>query len=377
MGATPGAAASLSGGHATRMKSLSFSSSRRVSTWLWTSLTVAWLAAGCDNPGGVGDGNYDDSIWPGGATSTSTAGKSNSGHAGTSNASGGASGQSGIAGRAGMSGVSGSAGASGSGGASGAIGTAGSAGAVVGTGGSNSTGGMGSGGLTGTGGKGGSGAGGSGTTGGTGPLICGNGKIDSGETCDDGPPGGSSAGTGGTGGGSGGGEEMGGGTGPVVALYGQKCSNTCYKVGNQACLDCEFAGDCYESVNNCLGPEGMAFTAAQQSACFAVMKCIQTSNCLDGTGTLGKCYCGSLSTLACGSAPFIGAGSPDGLCVNEIKAGFPTLTSNSAVLGALKEFTLPSGAAMKRLNCQKENVDGEGHTCSDVCGFTSGGPAFP
>jgi hypothetical protein len=161
----------------------------------------------------------------------------------------------------------------------------------------------------------------------------------------------------------------------VVATYGQKCSNTCYKVGTQACLDCEFAGDCYESVNNCLGTEDAPFSAAQQSACFAVMHCIQNSNCFDGANTIGKCYCGSLSTTACGSAPFTGAGSPDGACVNEIKAGFPTLTSNSAVLGALgKTVELPAGAATKRLSCQKGANEG---ACLDTCGFTSGGPAFP
>lgn len=358
------------------MKSLSFSSSRRASVWLWTSLTMAWLAAGCDNSGGVGDGNYDDSIWPGGGTSASTAGKSNSSRGGMSSANGGAGGHGFMfGGRGGMLNAPGgggpSGGGSGSGGASGALGTGGSAGSVVGVGGSNTgTGGSG----TGIGGKGGSSAGGSGPTGGTGPLTCGNGKIDSGETCDDGPPpGSSSAGGGGMSsgsGGSGGGTSDGtGGTGPAVATYGQNCSNTCYKVGNQACLDCELGSDCYESVNNCLGFE-TPFTAGEQTACFAVMRCIQTSNCFDGTGTLGKCYCGSLSTTACGSAPFSGAGSPDGACVSEIKAGFPTLTSNSAVLGALKEFSLPAGAAMKRLACQKEN-------CADVCGLTSSGPAFP
>lgn len=386
MGATPGAALSLPASTLTRMKSLPFTSPRRLRTWLGTLLAVAWLAAGCDNSGGVGDGNYDDSIWPGGGTGASTGGKSNSSHGGMSSANGGAGGHGFMfGGRGGMlnapggggpsGGVSGSVGASGSG-------TGGSAGSV-GTGGSSTgTGGSG----TGTGGKGGSSAGGSGPTGGTGPLTCGNGKVDSGETCDDGPlPGSSSAGTGGTGGsgtggggtgggGTGSGEE-GGGTGPVVATFGQKCSNTCYKVGTQECLDCEFGTDCYESVNNCLGPENMPFTTGEQSACFAVMRCIQNSNCLDGAGTLGKCYCGTLSTTACGSAPFAGAGSPDGACVNEIKAGAPTLTSNSAILASLgngKDF--PSSAATQRLSCQKKANEG---ACVDKCGFTSGGPAFP
>ena len=104
------------------------------------------------------------------------------------------------------------------------------------------------------------------------------------------------------------------------------------------------------------------------------MGCIESSNCFDGTGTLGKCYCGDLSISACGSAPFTGPGSPNGACVNEIKAGFPTFTSNSAILGGLVATDFPSGAAMKRLSCQK---GANSSACLGTCGFTAGGPVFP
>jgi hypothetical protein len=251
-----------------------------------------------------------------------------------------------------------------------------------GTGGSNT----GSAGMSGGMAQGGGGAGTAGMPGGSGAagmgsVACGNGVIDSGEACDSGfnVVSGGSGGGGGNGGGSGagtggsGGDESTGGAPPIPATKGQLCSNTCYKVGDQSCLDCENGGDCFESVNNCLGVLE-PFNVAQQTQCYAVMKCIQSSNCLDGTNTLGKCYCGSLNTTQCGAAPFTGAGSPDGACVNQIKAGFPSFTTNSAVLGGLTATDFPSGAAMKRLSCQKGASGGQ---CLNTCGFTAGGPAFP
>jgi hypothetical protein len=151
------------------------------------------------------------------------------------------------------------------------------------------------------------------------------------------------------------------------------CSSTCKKISTDACVACENAGDCFESVNNCLGSVA-PFSTAEQGKCFDVMACIEKSDCLDGTGTLGKCYCGSLNTTQCGAAPFSGTGSPNGACVTQIRAGFPTFTSNAAVLGGLIATDFPSGAAMKRLSCQKGANSG---ACFGVCGFAAGGPAFP
>jgi hypothetical protein len=181
------------------------------------------------------------------------------------------------------------------------------------------------------------------------PVLCGNGVVNSGEECD----------------------------GALTQFSSNAssptCSNTCKKISTQACVDCENAGDCFESVDNCLGVS-FPFNSAQQGQCYDVMRCIEASNCLDGTGTLGKCYCGDLSISACGAAPYSGPGSPNGACVNEIKAGFPTLITNSAVLGGLVATDFPSGAAMKRLACQK---GANSSACLGVCGFTAGGPVFP
>ncbi len=204
------------------------------------------------------------------------------------------------------------------------------------------------------GGAGSSGAGG-GSSGSAGALVtagaggtCGNGVKESSEQCDD-------------------------AAGSSTDSTSATCSNTCTKISTQACVDCENAGDCFESVNNCLGV-AIPFNATQQTQCYSVISCIQKSNCFDGTGTLGKCYCGTLSTTDCGAAPFTGAGSPNGACVAEIKAGFPTFTTNSQVIAGSWPPTSPSGAGMKRLSCQK---GANASACLDVCGFTTGGPAFP
>lgn len=176
------------------------------------------------------------------------------------------------------------------------------------------------------------------------PAVCGNGIVEAGEVCD------ASDGT---------------------------CNNTCTaKVSNATCVTCENNGTCSDFVANCSGPGG-AFTAAQSTQCNAVLSCIESSNCFDGTGTLGgTCYCGSLALSDCQAAPFdlTKAGAPNGPCAAVIQAGLPGITSNSAVLGGLTASAKPAGAAMQRLNCDKT---ADGAACLSACGFTTGGPAFP
>jgi len=167
-----------------------------------------------------------------------------------------------------------------------------------------------------------------------------------------------------------------------TANYGVTCSSDCaYKVSTQACVDCENNGDCLPYILNCMTPPTTPMLTPEQSAqwsalCFAVSHCIQASNCLDGIGTTGKCYCGSLTTTACGAAPFdlSKAGAPNGACAAVIQAGMTGLVSNSAILGSLTTPRHPAGAGMQRLNCQKIANDA---ACVDACGFTAGGAAFP
>jgi hypothetical protein len=178
----------------------------------------------------------------------------------------------------------------------------------------------------------------------TGP-VCGDGIVQAGEECD--------------------------GHGPTPT-----CSQDCKKVSTQACVDCENAGDCFESVNNCLGPASAPFTAAQQALCYAVQECINSTNCLDGTGSPGACYCGTLSTAVCGAAPFdlTAPGAPNGKCAAVIQAGMPGVTSNSVVQGNYTATGRPAGAAIQRLNCDKT---ANGSACLSSCGLATGGPAFP
>jgi hypothetical protein len=166
---------------------------------------------------------------------------------------------------------------------------------------------------------------------------------------------------------TGGTEQCDGGTGtnsaPVVATT-RLCANTCETISTQACVDCEQAGDCFASSDNCLGVGG-AFTTAQQKTCTDVMQCMQDSGCLAGTGSLGKCYCGTLSTAACGAAPYdlTAPGAPNGPCAAIMQAGNPGVTTNSAILGGLTNKSRPAGAAGQRLNCQKNDA-----TCAPLCG---------
>ncbi|MES1175764.1 MAG: hypothetical protein ABUL62_15690, partial [Myxococcales bacterium] len=274
----------------------------------------------------------------GGGTAGSIAGQGGGGAAGAGGAYAGAGGGGAGAGAGGAGGAGTSGGGAGAGASAGAAGAGGAGAGGAGAGGA----------AAGGAAAGGAAAGGAAAGGAAAGGTCGNGIKEAGEQCDDAVAGSTSSSS-------------------------PKCSNTCTSVSTQACVDCENAGDCFESVNNCLGV-ALPFNAAQQTQCYSVITCIQKSNCFDGTGTIGKCYCGSLSTSACSAAPFTGAGAPDGACAAEIKAGFPTFDTNAQVLGGLSATNFPSGAAMSRLSCQK---GANQSACLDTCGFTAGGPAFP
>jgi hypothetical protein len=352
------------------MKALRFRGLRQFGAMMAIALVGVSLAVGCSNNGGVGDGVTDDGTLPGGSTSVAGAinggagsPSSSAGSAATEGGSPGAAGTAGTAGSGGLAGNGGSAGNSGSGGSS--AGSGGSAGGSAGVAGKGGTGGSagGSGGSSAGGTSGGgssaggsSGSGGSGGahggTGGTGggacvSTTCGNGTLEGCEVCD---------------------------TATTDPKYGALCSSSCaYTVSTQACFDCESAGDCVDSVANCIHPpvNATAFSAQQSAQCFAVMQCIQTSKCFNGSNSLGKCYCGTLATNDCSAAPFdlTAAGAPNGPCAATIQAGMTGVTSNGAVLGGLTAPSRPAGAAMQRLQCQKVDDSGSG-TCAAVCSLS-------
>jgi hypothetical protein len=175
------------------------------------------------------------------------------------------------------------------------------------------------------------------------PVVCGNGAVTGTEECD--------AGT--------------GTTSSPVEVTSRTCSAKCESWSTTACVECEQAGDCFASSDNCLGPQG-SFTIAQQKLCTDVSQCIQDSNCLDGAGsTLGKCYCGTLSTAACSAAPFdlTAPGAPNGPCAAIMQAGATGVTSNTQMLAAFTNKSRPTGAAGQRLNCDKTDP-----VCAPICG---------
>jgi len=168
-------------------------------------------------------------------------------------------------------------------------------------------------------------------------------------------------------------EQCDAGTG-TSAAPSRTCADNCKLISTDACVACEQAGICFASSDNCLGPAARPFTLAQRLACFAVIECIRGSNCLDGTGSLGSCYCGTLDTGTCGSAPFDLAlpGAPNGPCAavmqqgnaaSVMSPGTVPVTSNAAILGALTSKARPTGQAGQRLFCDKSDP-----VCAPLCG---------
>jgi len=278
-----------------------------------------------------------------------TGASTNGGTAGTGGSGGGKAGSGGAAGTgggAGSGGAAGTGGGAGTGGASGSAGTAGAGGMAgnAGAGGKGGSGGTagsaGTGGIAGSGGTaGGGGVAGSGGSAGSG-TVCGNGLVDGTEQCDNGMDG--------------------------TPWKGDRvCSNACKNVVSQACVDCEQAGDCSSSSDNCMGPSATPFSLENVGLCYQVFECLHDSHCMDGTGSFGKCYCGDLSTAACGAAPFdlSKAGAPNGPCAEIMQLGAPGVTSNSVIIGPFAK-SRPLGAAGQRINCEKTATE-----CADACGI--------
>jgi hypothetical protein len=335
--------------------------------WLGAAASLTMLAAfaaeGCGS-----DDKGTDIIVPAGGSNAGSAGKSSSagsnskagnGAAGSASQEGGASGLEttggesgsgastnggtagtggGSGGTAGSAGTAGTGGGAGTGGASGSAGTAG-AGGMAGSAGAGGKGG--SGGTAGSGGSGGTaGSGGTGGSGGAG-TVCGDGKVEGAEECDNGVDG--------------------------TPWKGDRiCADDCETVSTQACVDCEQAGDCFASSDNCAGPSGSPFSDVNIGLCYDVFQCFQAAHCMDGAGSLGKCYCGDLSTAACSAAPFDlrQQGAPNGPCAEIMQMGSPGVTSNSVLLGGLTNKSRPSGAAGQRMNCAKLN-------CAEACGIVT------
>lgn len=144
------------------------------------------------------------------------------------------------------------------------------------------------------------------------------------------------------------------------------CSNDCQMVVPVGCVECEATTACAPFANACLDSVGTS-TAAAQALCYDVAECIQDSNCADGASTFSSCYCGTLSNGDCAAAPETGPNAPHGPCAALMKAGSTNTTATATNVQVLSRMTgraFPSGAAVNRFNCLKNNA-----ACSAICGF--------
>lgn len=257
----------------------------------------------------------------GGSAGSGSAGSA--GKAGGGNSSGGSQGESGSGGTA--SGGKADGGGAGKGGAAGSN-------ANGGKGGSTEAGSAG----VGPGGAGGMGDGGENRgEGGVGPVQveCGNGEKEAGEECE--PPSSST------------------------------CTERCQTVQTKACVDCEQAGACSKYSDIC---RDVFLGEDDRSICYEVQQCVYDSNCADGSNNVQHCFCGTFEKSAeCIAAPEAGAGAPNGACAAIIREAMSVdgqVASNAEVLTRLIDEAFPGGAALARVNCDRQDK-----TCIATCGY--------
>jgi len=133
------------------------------------------------------------------------------------------------------------------------------------------------------------------------------------------------------------------------------CDEACTSVGSAACSACGTGACAATLLPGCSpvgGPQG-------SSVCYDLLQCVYASHCMDtSTSLLSKCYCGSLSTVACGAAPLPNSGlpgAPDGACAGLIQQAY-NLTSLAQPLALrLDDPTYPGSYANARLTCEKNN----------------------
>jgi len=127
----------------------------------------------------------------------------------------------------------------------------------------------------------------------------------------------------------------------------------------EACNRCELAGPCAELSKGC-----SVFNGDERDACQAVDHCLDTSGCARGDKSFTSCFCGSLATDACLSAPAKGKGAPDGVCAEVIRTAMGAgASTNREILVRFQKPEYPGGAAITRRNCQKTTA------CRALCGF--------
>jgi hypothetical protein len=300
---------------------------------LFGAAVLASSLAACGNDVGAPPDPISPKAGNGGTTSaagtSSSSGKNAATPVGGGGNAAGAGGDESMAGAdasgAGTTSSGGHSGTGGSGGHSGSGGSTAGSGGVAGS--AGNAGAAGNGGMAGNAGN--AGTGGSGGTAGSG-AICGDGIV-VGDECEN--------------------------------VSTPLCSDDCRKVATQACVDCELLSPCAELSNNCVD---WTASPADQAICYDVQACIRTTGCGNGANSFTSCFCGTLSTPMCQSAPDSGAGSPSGACAPIIRQAMlapgENSITNQQVLERLLDVSYPGGAAITRWNCDKVK-------CQTECGF--------
>jgi cysteine-rich repeat protein len=157
-----------------------------------------------------------------------------------------------------------------------------------------------------------------GTGTGGGSDLCGNGRPDPGEQCDDGN-----------------------------TLDEDDCTSRC--TDNTACEGC-LANNCpFDPTSQ---PRCSDFSDQKsRDACYSTYACLVRTECYLGESGSLECYCGSTDIVACKD------GNGTGACRKEIDAAFakapaglPVVDSN-AIVNSFSDVSIPAGAALNLLQC--------------------------
>jgi hypothetical protein len=125
------------------------------------------------------------------------------------------------------------------------------------------------------------------------------------------------------------------------------CSNDCNLVASAACLTCEAGGNCAEIQDACnFAADALPGDPNARAKCYDVLECMFDTKCAQTSPV--ACFCGAVDTASCSALP---AGGATGPCHTQIEAA---LGSNVplTVLGNFSELTLPGGWANQRAFCQ-------------------------
>lgn len=128
------------------------------------------------------------------------------------------------------------------------------------------------------------------------------------------------------------------------------CDATCHTIDQ--CNTC--------TATECVNPLAACNSAPNAAGCSAILACVKSSNCADGSLNDGKeCYCGAVDSDTCFNTA--DATIPQGACKGVIETA--AATTNPSLIGqAFFKLASPVGAAFQTVSCQLG-------ACQTQCGF--------